>query len=100
MPDRFSTPLAHPGLILKEEFMEPLGLSAGALAKAMRLSDRQRIERLVRGTQGISVDTALRLGAVFATSADFWLNLQMRYDLSRASAAPDPEIGRIEPLIA
>jgi addiction module HigA family antidote len=69
----------HPGEVLREEFMKPLGLSAGAVAKALELP-RTRIERIVREEIGISTDTALRLGRRFNVSSQFWLNLQTRFE--------------------
>jgi len=74
----------HPGEMLREEFLLPLGLSAGKVAKAAGIP-RTRIERIVGEKVGISADTALRLGRVLGTSAEFWLNLQMRYDLLTVS---------------
>lgn len=70
----------HPGEILKEEFMEPMGLSASALAKALGI-ERSRMAAIVRGTRGITADTALRLARAFNMSPQFWLNLQRQYDL-------------------
>lgn len=73
----------HPGEILKEEFMEPLGLSANALAIALRVP-ATRIGDIVRGHRSITPDTALRLGRYFGTTADLWLGLQVEYDLRLA----------------
>ncbi|MGL4637555.1 MAG: HigA family addiction module antitoxin [Beijerinckiaceae bacterium] len=87
----------HPGEILEEEFMEPLGLSAGQVAKACRVP-RTRIERIVRGELGISADTALRLARFFAMSPDFWLNLQKRYEMLIAKEAVGDDLLKIEPL--
>jgi addiction module HigA family antidote len=70
----------HPGAILQEEFLEPFGLSAYALARAISVP-RNRITAIVRGERAVSADTALRLARFFGTSADFWLGLQMDYDL-------------------
>lgn len=82
---RFRKPLPHPGETLAEDYLEPLGLSAGALAKQMGLKGRQRIERIVRGQQAITADTALRLARVFPnTSPQYWMNLQASHDLSAA----------------
>ena len=75
----FKTPL-HPGEILLEEFLVPLEMSAGQLAKALDVP-RTRIERIVREEMGISADTALRLARYFGTSPELWLNLQQRYEL-------------------
>ncbi|CAN5185495.1 HigA family addiction module antitoxin [soil metagenome] len=98
--DRLKTPFAHPGEHLREDFLIPLGLSAGALAKAMNLKDRQRIERLVRERQAVTADTALRLGRVLGTSAEFWINLQTQHDLSVAALALREEVAAITPLPA
>ncbi len=68
----------HPGEILKTEFMEPMGVSAYALAKALNFPG---IYEVVRGDRAISADTAIRLGKYFGLPAQFWLNLQNDYDL-------------------
>jgi addiction module HigA family antidote len=73
-------PPTHPGEILREEFLDPLGLSQYRLAKETSVPPR-RINEIVRGTRAISADTALRLSRFFGTSERFWLNLQSRYDL-------------------
>lgn len=80
------THLVHPGVILLEEWLKPMGLSQYALAKAISVPAR-RINEIVKGQRGISIDTALRLGAFFGTDAESWVNLQTHYDaeLSRAS---------------
>jgi addiction module HigA family antidote len=75
-----------PGEILKEEFLKPLGLNANALAKALGVP-ANRITAILKGDRGITGDTALRFGAFFKTSAEFWMNLQMTYDLRRAEKA-------------
>ncbi len=80
----FVSPLPHPGEHLRD-FMRPHGLTPGRLAKALLLKDRTRIERIVRGKQPITADTALRLGRFFGTSPQFWMNLQSAFDLSRAT---------------
>ncbi|MFY9672960.1 MAG: HigA family addiction module antitoxin [Terriglobales bacterium] len=74
----------HAGEILKTEFMEPMGLSAYALAKAL---DFPGIYEVVRGERAISADTAIRLGKYFGLPAQFWLNLQNDYDLRIAAGA-------------
>jgi antitoxin HigA-1 len=94
----FATPLAHPGEHLKEDFLPEYGLTAGALAKAMGLKDRTRIERLIRQTQPVTPDTALRLAKVFGTSPEFWMNLQTQHDLSKAAIAARDDLMAIEPL--
>lgn len=75
----------HPGEMLREEFMVPLGLTAYRLAKELRLP-APRINDIVREKRSISADTALRLGRYFGTSAQLWMNLQARYDLLIAAA--------------
>ena len=70
----------HPGEILREEFMEPLALSANALALALRVP-ATRIGEIVRGRRGVTPETALRLGRYLGTSPDLWLGLQAEYDL-------------------
>jgi addiction module HigA family antidote len=73
----------HPGEILLEEFMKPLGLSQYRLAKAMRVYPR-KINEIVQGRRAITADTALRLGRFFGTSAEVWMNLQAHYELEAA----------------
>jgi addiction module HigA family antidote len=75
----------HPGEVLREEFLEPLKISAGALAKACGVP-RTRFERIANEETGITADTALRLGLALNTSPEFWMNLQADYDLQRAKA--------------
>jgi antitoxin HigA-1 len=70
----------HPGEILFEEFLKPMGISQNKLALEIRVPPR-RINEIVLGKRRISADTALRLGRYFGTSAQFWLGLQMDYDL-------------------
>ena len=70
----------HPGEILREEFLGPMGLSQYRLAKDIRVPPR-RINEIVHGKRSISADTALRLSRFFGTSERFWLNLQVRYDV-------------------
>src|SRR6188508_1922081 len=70
----------HPGEVLREEFLAPLGISQYRLAKDTSVPPR-RINEIVRGTRAITADTALRLARYFGTSERFWLNLQGRYDL-------------------
>ena len=79
MAQRKLTPV-HPGEILMEEFLRPLGLSQYRLAKEVSVPAR-RINEIVRGLRAISADTALRLARYFGTSERFWSNLQARYDL-------------------
>ena len=89
----------HPGEVLREEFMEPLGLTAGKVAKAAHVP-RTRIERIVREEIGITADTALRLGKVFGTTPEFWLNLQARFDLLTAKAVLAHDLSDLSVLVA
>jgi len=73
-------PPIHPGEILLEEFLKPMGISQYRLAKDISVPPR-RINEIVHGKRSITADTALRLGRFFGMSAQFWLNLQTRYDL-------------------
>ena len=73
----------HAGEILLEEFMQPLGLSQNALAKGLHVTPR-RINEIVNGKRSITADTALRLAQFFGNSAEFWMNLQYKYDLETA----------------
>jgi len=79
MPRRAHPPI-HPGEILQKEFLEPLELTQYRLAKEISVPAR-RVNEIVHGTRAISADTALRLARYFGTSDEFWLNLQMRYEL-------------------
>jgi len=73
-------PPIHPGEILLEEFLEPMGISQYKLSKDISVSPR-RINEIVQGKRSITADTALRLSRYFSLSERFWLNLQSRYDL-------------------
>ncbi|MFC7048420.1 HigA family addiction module antitoxin [Emcibacter nanhaiensis] len=73
----------HPGEILQEEFLTPMGLSAYALAKATGMT-QTRLSEILKGKRAITADTALRLGRAFNMSADFWMTLQAHYDLEVA----------------
>ncbi len=85
-------PPVHPGEILSEEFLKPLGLSMNQLALALRVPGN-RVNAIVAGQRGITADTALRLGRYFGTSPQFWINLQARYDLE---STKDKLAARIE----
>ena len=85
----------HPGEVLREEFLVPLGLSAGALAKACVLP-RTRIERIASEQTGVTADTALRLAKALGTTAELWLNLQNDYDVQIAKRGISKVLGRIE----
>jgi addiction module HigA family antidote len=75
-------PPIHPGEVLLEDFLLPLGVSQYRLAKDIAVPPR-RVNEIVHGIRGISADTALRLARYFGTTAEFWMNLQSRYDLER-----------------
>ncbi|MGA2571512.1 MAG: HigA family addiction module antitoxin [Terracidiphilus sp.] len=77
-------PALHPGEMLREEFMKPLGLSANALAIALRVPVT-RISEIVRERRGVTADTALRLARYFNMTPEFWMRLQMDYDLESAA---------------
>jgi len=83
----------HPGEVLREEFLVPLGLSANGLAMALRVP-ATRIGEIVREKRGITADTALRLARYFGTSPEFWLNLQQAHDLSLAQRTVGDSIAR------
>ena len=90
----------HPGEILEEEFMRPLGLSANALAKAIGVPVT-RVSEIVRGRRGVTADTALRLGRFLGTTPELWLALQSEYDLRIARRDFEDEIRiRVSPLKA
>ncbi|WP_310637908.1 HigA family addiction module antitoxin [Delftia acidovorans] len=87
--------LPHPGEILMQEWLEPMGLSQYALAKAIDVPPR-RINEIVKGMRGITADTALRLAVFFGTDAQSWLNLQSDYDLAEARDAMADVLARIQ----
>jgi addiction module HigA family antidote len=87
----------HPGELLRDEFMIPLGLSAGKVAKAIGVP-RTRIERIVAGEIGISADTALRLARLFDISPQYWANAQTHYDLEIAALKLGSRIDQIQPI--
>ncbi len=78
-PNRVTT---HPGEMLNEEFLKPLGMSVNALALALRVP-ATRIGAVVKGERAVTADTALRLARFFGTSAEFWINLQAMHDLTK-----------------
>ena len=79
-PNRATT---HPGEVLSAEFLDPLGMSANALAMALRVP-ATRIGAIVKGERSVTADTALRLARFFGTSPEFWMNLQAMHDLTKA----------------
>ena len=86
----------HPGEILQEEFLEPLGLSQNALAKAIGVP-ANRINEIIRGRRGVTADTDLRLARFFGLSEGYWLRLQNSYDMMAARREDGNAIRRIRP---
>lgn len=84
-------PPVHPGEILREEYLAPYHMSAGALAKKLNVP-RTRIERLANEQTAVTTDTALRLAKFFRTSPEFWMNLQASYDLKIDAAALEKDL--------
>lgn len=84
-------PPVHPGETLRHEFLDPLGVTAHALALALRVPPN-RITAILAGQRGVTAETALRLARHFGTSAGFWLNLQKTYDLEVAERADGARI--------
>jgi len=89
----------HPGKILLEEFLEPMGISQYKLAKEIFVP-AHRIYEIVHGKRNITADTALRFGKFFKISPGFWLNLQTHYDLSRCFESANEEYDSILPHVA
>ena len=87
----------HPGEVLKELYLDPLDMGAIALARRLGVP-RTRIERLIKGTTGMTPDTAIRLARVFNTTPAYWMNLQINYDMAIAEKAVD--VSKIKPLSA
>ena len=86
--------ISHPGEILKDEFLEPLGISVYALANAIGVP-RTRLNDIVLTRRGISADTALRLARFFDMTPNYWLNLQTHYDLIMAETEPENTLGKV-----
>ena len=93
-------PLEHPGIILREEFLEHLSVSAYRLSKDVHVP-KCRITVILRGERAISADTALRFARYVGTSVEFWTDLQARYDLGSAVREKKSDVeGSITPLVA
>ncbi|MBT1154741.1 HigA family addiction module antidote protein [Aminobacter anthyllidis] len=95
---KFARPV-HPGEFLREEYLLPLGLSAGMLAKKLNLP-RTRIERIAKEEIGVTPDTALRLARYFNTTPEFWMNFQQAYELETEARKLAPELEKIQPMEA
>lgn len=89
-------PPTHPGEMLLDEFLSPMGLTQRELADAIHVP-YQRINEIVNGRRGITPSTALRLAKFFKMSADFWMNLQLRWDLYYTEQTEGPELKSIRP---
>src|SRR5438046_9665453 len=92
-------PPTHPGEMLAEEFLNPMGVSQRQLADAIHVP-YQRINEIVNRRRGITPSTALRLSKFFGTSADFWLNLQLRWELHQAQVSETKELRAIRPYVS
>jgi antitoxin HigA-1 len=88
-------PPIHPGEILREEYLVPLEMSAGSLARHLNVP-RTRIERLVAEQTAVTTDTALRLARFFGTTPDLWMNMQAGYDIKIETAAKKRDLARIK----
>ena len=86
-------PPVHPGEVLLEDFLKPLGISQYRLAKEMKVYPR-KINEIVHGKRGITADTALRLSRYFGTTAELWMNLQALYDLEKARDEIEEQLER------
>jgi addiction module HigA family antidote len=91
-----AVPYPHPGEILAEEFLEPMGVTAYRLSQAIEVP-QTRIGEIVAGRRSITADTALRLARFFGTSEGFWLNLQSDYDAATVRDELAPVLARIQP---
>ena len=89
----------HPGEMLLEEFLIPMGLTQRELADALHVP-YQRVNELVKGKRGMTPRTALRLAKFFEVSADFWMTLQLRRDLYHAQQAEASDLEKINPYVA
>jgi addiction module HigA family antidote len=91
-------PPVHPGEILRDEFLTPMGISVYALANAIKVP-RSRANDIVLGRRAVTTDTAMRLGRYFGMSPEFWINLQARYDLDVADRTMRRKIERSHPTL-
>ena len=89
----------HPGEVLSKRFLEPLGLTQRDLADGIRVP-YQRVNEIVNGRRGITASTALRLAKYFGNSDEFWMYLQLRWDLDQARKSHQPGLEEIQPLTA
>jgi addiction module HigA family antidote len=89
-------PNIHPGEILSEDFLKPMGISAYRLSKGANI-DQTRISEIIRGKRSVTADTALRLARFFGNSPEFWLNLQAHYDLEQKKREMEKDLKKIRP---
>ena len=89
----------HPGEMLAKEFLEPMGLTQRDLSDGIRVP-YQRVNEIVNGRRGITASTALRLAKYFGNSEEFWLHLQLRWDLYKAKVSEEAGLEEIQPLSA
>jgi addiction module HigA family antidote len=87
----------HPGEILREEYLVPLGMSANALARVIGVP-ANRVSAIIAGKRGVTADSALRLARAFGTSPEFWLNLQTAHDLRAAERENGPSVRKVRPI--
>jgi antitoxin HigA-1 len=92
-------PNIHPGEVLLQEFLAPMGISQNALARTIGVAPR-RINEIVLGKRAVTADTALRLARAFGTSESFWMGLQADYDLEEARAKIEADLSRMRRLAA
>ncbi len=91
-------PNIHPGEILLEEFLKPMGITAYRLSKETKI-DQTRISGIIKGKRSISVDTALRFSKFFGNSPEFWINLQSHFEIEKKKREMDRELKKIKPFI-
>jgi addiction module HigA family antidote len=91
-------PNIHPGEILSEEFLKPMGVSAYRLSKGTNI-DQTRISEIIRGKRSVSADSALRFSRFFGNSPEFWLNLQAHYDLEQKRREMEKDLKKIRPFV-
>jgi antitoxin HigA-1 len=89
-------PMPHPGIVLREEFLEPMGLSVYALAKGIHVT-RSRMNDICNGRQGVTAAIALRLGRFFNVDPQWFMNMQSKYDLHMQAERLKGELAAIEP---
>ncbi len=92
-------PMPHPGVVLREEFLKPMGLTVYALAKAIHVT-RSRINEICHGRQGVTANIALRLGRFFEVDPQWFMNMQSKYDLHSEAERLAAELAAIEPRTA